>query len=92
MELITVDIGNSNVSVAAFVKGELQSREDIGVGELGKLTEVFTRLSKVCLGQSSGSSIVPVVCSSVNPEALKTVREGLLRSLNQDLLVAGQEF
>ena len=92
MEIIAADIGNSNISLAAFAQDKLQCREDVPVQEAARLVEVFKRLRQVCLEQSGGSEIVPVVCSSVNPPALKVVRAALLEALNQELLVAGEDF
>jgi len=92
MELIAVNIGNSNISLAAFAQDKLQCREDVPVQEAARLAEVFRRFQQVCSGQSDGSDVVPVVCGSVNPPVLKAVRAALLEALNQDLLVAREDF
>jgi type III pantothenate kinase len=92
MEIIAVDIGNSNISLAVFAQDKLQCREDVAVQEAARLAEVFKRFGQVYPGQSGGSDVVPVVCSSVNPPALKVVRQALREALNQELLVAGEDF
>lgn len=91
MDLIAVDIGNSNIAIAVFVKDELKRCERIDVDQLDTLAETITSLRQLCGPQSHGANTVPVVVSSVNTKTETLVAAAVLSTLNQDILVIGRD-
>ena len=92
MDLIAVDIGNSNVALAVFVKDELKRTERIDVDKLENLTETIKSLRQMCGPQPLGARTVPVVVSSVNAETEKIVADAVLSALDQKILVIGRDI
>ena len=91
MDLIVVDIGNSNVALAVFVKDELKRTERIDVDKLDNLAETIKSLRQMCGPQPLGARTVPVVVSSVNVETEKIVAAAVLSALDQRILVIGRD-
>lgn len=91
MDLIAVDIGNSNVALAVFVKDELKRTERIDVDKLDNLAETITSLRQMCGPQPLGARTVPVVVSSVSAATEKIVADAFLQILDQKILVIGRD-
>jgi type III pantothenate kinase len=91
MDLIAVDIGNSNVALAVFVKDELKRTERIDLDKLDSLTETIMALRQMCGPQQHGARTVPVVVSSVNAETEKIVADAVLSALDQNIQVIGRD-
>ena len=91
MDLIAVDIGNSNVALAVFVKDELKRTERIDVDKLDTLVETIKSLRQMCGPQPLGARTVPVVVCSVNAETEKIVADAVLSALDQNILVIGRD-
>lgn len=91
MDLIAIDIGNSTVALAVFVKDELKRCERIDVDKLDTLAETTTSLRQLCGPQTHGASTVPVVVSSVDSQTEKVVADAVLSTLDQNILVIGRD-
>ena len=91
MDLIAVDIGNSNVALGVFVKDELKCTERIDVDKLDNLVDTIKSLRQMCGPQPLGARTVPVVVCSVNPATEKIVADAVLKALDQNILVIGRD-
>jgi type III pantothenate kinase len=91
MDLIAVDIGNSNIALAVFVDDELKSTRRIDVQETAPLAETIKEFRALCGEQPLGARTVPVVVSSVNPETLKIFKKKVIETLDQNVLLIGKE-
>ena len=91
MDLIAVDIGNSNVALAVFVKDELKRTERIDVDKLDTLPKTVKSSRQMCGPQPLGARTVPVVVSSVNAATEKIVADAVLKTLDQNILVIGRD-
>jgi len=90
MDLIAVDIGNSNFSLGVFVDDQLRCIEHIPVNQTDKLPNILTELRSLCGSQDHGAQTVPVVASSVNPTSLAGFEKAVHQALNQDCLLVGR--
>jgi type III pantothenate kinase len=91
MDVIAVDIGNSNVALGVFVKDELKRTERIDVDKLDTLAETIKSLRQMCGPQPLGARTVPVVVSSVNAATEMIVAAAVLKALDQHILVIGRD-
>ncbi|MBI9018670.1 MAG: type III pantothenate kinase [Phycisphaerae bacterium] len=92
MDIITIDIGNTTISVAVFDDGKLEKSTFLPIAEHEKLVDVLKEYREMCGPQEFGASTVPVVGCSVNPKATELVEAALDKALNQRLLLAGRDF
>ncbi|MBN1436307.1 MAG: type III pantothenate kinase [Sedimentisphaerales bacterium] len=92
MDAITVDIGNSTISLAAFTNNELTRSESIPLAETDKLATILTELRQLCGPQPFGASTVPVVVASVNDTALTAVEKAVAEALDQNVFIIGKDI
>jgi len=92
MDLIAIDIGNSNVALAVLVKDELKQTERIDLDKLDSLVETIKSLRQMCGPQPLGARTVPVVVCSVNPDTEKIVADAVLKALDQKILLIGRDI
>lgn len=92
MDLIAIDIGNHNISLALFVKDQISETDHIAVTQPQRLAEVIAALRKKCGPQPLGARTVPVAVSSVNPPALQIVEQAVGKALDQNVLLIGRDF
>ena len=92
MDLVAIDIGNTNISVGVFDEGELKKTEHLSGGQPERLPEIFREYRTICGDQPHGARTVPFVVSSVNPAHLKLVEKALLDTFNQDIKLIGRDF
>lgn len=92
MDLIAVDIGNSNIKLGAFGQGEIQRTENLAIEQIDKLPGIFQEFREICGPQALGAATVPVVACSVNDGYLKLVQQALVEALNQNILLVGRDF
>lgn len=91
MDLIAVDIGNTNIALGVFVGEQPVQSQRVAIREPGNLGDVLADLRKHCGPQPLGAATVPVVVSSVNSEGLALVRAAVGERLNQNILLIGRE-
>jgi len=94
MDLIAIDIGNSNVSLAVFAKGKLDRTEHIAVSgtKTGQLVDILKAFREICGPQPLGARTVPIVVCSVNQKILDIVEIGVNEALDQRILLLGRDF
>lgn len=94
MDLIVIDIGNSNISLAVFAKGKLGRTEHIAVNrtKTAKLGDMLQAFLEICGPQPLGARTVPVVVCSVNQKTLGIVEKAVNESLDQNILLIGRDF
>jgi type III pantothenate kinase len=91
MDMIAIDIGNSNVNLAVFVGEQMSPAVHIGLADQDKLADVLVRFRQACGEQPLGARTVPVVASSVNSVSLAVVEEAVAKGLDQNVLLIGRE-
>ena len=91
MDLIAVDIGNTNITLGLFTHDDLKRTERTPAGDTEKLAQNITLLREMCGPQPLGARTVPVVASSVNPTALGIVERTVADLLDQNILLAGRD-
>ena len=94
MDMICVDIGNSNISLAVFAKGKLDRTERVPVdqAQAQKLADILTAFREICGPQPLGAKTVPITVSSVNPDALELVERVVTDTFKQNVLLIGRDF
>jgi len=91
MDLIAVDIGNSNIALGVYVDDERKSTRRMSVDQTEPLAETIKEYRQMCGVQALGAKTVPVVVSSVNPRAQKILEEAVADILEQNILLIGRE-
>lgn len=91
MDVIAVDIGNSRIALAAYVKDDFGASERLSVGQLGDLPRVLRELRASCGEQPLGARTVPVVVSSVNAGVLEVLEQATAEALDQRILLIGRD-
>ena len=92
MDLIAIDIGNSNVSLGVFIDEDMRARKTVEIGQIdGRLGEAISSLRAMCPPQAHGASTVPVVVCSVNPPVLERVEKIVGELLDQRVLLIGRD-
>ena len=91
MDMIAVDIGNSGISMGVFVKDELRQSVHLDAHSPQGLVKMIKSMRQMCGEQEFGARTVPVVVSSVNPEAQKKLSEAVNEAVDQQILVIGRD-
>jgi len=91
MDVIAIDIGNSNISLGVFAKGQLDRTERVAISRPEKLDEILAAFRKICGAQPLGAKTVPVVVSSVNKPMQLVVEEAVDKVLDQRILLIGRD-
>jgi len=91
MNLIAIDIGNSNISIGLFNKDQLTQTHNICVTQTNTLNETITDMHQMCRIKSNEPKTIPVVVSSVNNEILEKVEQAVTQSLDQNVLLIGRD-
>jgi len=95
MNLIAVDIGNTNTTIALFLKGEEQSIKSIPSRARTELTNCFkSTWSKIPIAKSSKEKKRDgvIVVSSVSPEQTDFIRQLIKEVLDEKLLLIGNNI
>ena len=91
MDVITIDIGNSNISLALFTQGKLANSQRVPLSDPGELPGIITQFRNLCGPQPFGARTVPVVASSVNPAGREIVDRVVSDVLDQRILLIGHD-
>ena len=91
MDLIAIDIGNTNITLGLFTHDDLKRTERTAADDTERLAQTITLLRKMCGPQPHGARTVPVVASSVNPTALEIVERAVADQLDQNILLVGRD-
>jgi type III pantothenate kinase len=95
MNIIAVDIGNTNITVALYLKNEEQFIKTVSGRSRGKLTDLFkSAWDKIPVAKSSKEKKrdgVIVVCS-VKPDWTQLIREIVKDNLDEKLYVIGENI
>jgi len=95
MNLIAIDIGNSNIRVGLFLKGEQKSVDSISGGDKVKLTGALkSAWEQIPVSKSSkqGKRDGVIVASSVKPAWIDFVRKIAKAELGEKILVIGDNI
>lgn len=95
MNLIAVDIGNSNIRVGLFLEDELKSVDSVPGGDQVKLTAALrTAWDSIAVSRSSkqGKRDGVIVVSSVKPAWIELVRKIAGDELDEKILVIGDNI
>ena len=95
MNLIAIDIGNSNIRVGLFLKGEQKSVDSISGENKTKLTDAIkSAWEQIPVSKSSkeGKRDGVIVVSSVNPEWTAVIRSIVKDVLGENILVIGDNI
>jgi len=92
MDLIAIDIGNSNVSLGVFKGNRLVRTAHVDVLHAEPLRGIIREFRDLCGAQALGARTVPVAVSSVNGKGLTMVEEAVREELDQHVLLLGREF
>ncbi len=95
MNLIAVDIGNTNIAVALFLKGEVQSTHSFPGQSHAELTDclksAWEKIPLVKLSKTQKHDGV-IVVSSVKPAWTDTVRQIVKDNLGENILLIGKDI
>jgi type III pantothenate kinase len=95
MNVVAIDIGNTNITVGLFVKDEEKFIKSIPGGDEGELEaclkEAWEKIPEVT-GSKEHKRNGVVAVSSVKPEWLEVVRRIAKEELDEDLYVVGAEI
>ncbi len=95
MNLIAIDIGNSNIRVGLFLEGELKSVDSISGDDRARLTEILkTVWEQIPVSKSSkeGKRDGVIVVSSVKPAWIDLVRKIAKGEIGEKILVIGDNI
>ncbi len=95
MNLIAVDIGNTNIRLGLFLKGEEKEVESVpGVSEAVLKRELKQMWEKIPISKSSKEKKRNgvIVASSVKPAWTKTIRKIAEQQLGEKILLIGKEI
>jgi len=95
MNLIAIDIGNTNIAVGLFLKGEEQSVKSTAGQDEKELTDCLkTAWEKIPLAKRSKENKRDgvIVVSSVKPAWTELVRQIVKDNLNEKILLIGKEI
>jgi type III pantothenate kinase len=95
MNLIAVDIGNSNIDIGLFLKGEEKSVESISGDSKGKLTKCLkSTWEKIPVAKRSkqGKRDGVIVVSSVKPHWTQLIRKIVKEELGEKILIVGKDI
>ena len=95
MNIIAVDIGNTNIHIGLFLDGKEEFIKLIPGGSRAKLTNCLTSAwDKIPVIESSKENKRDgvIVISSVKPAWTKVIKEIVQASLEEDILIIGQDI
>ena len=95
MNIIAVDIGNTNITIGLFMNGQEKSVKSIPGGSESKLTECLkSAWQEITIAKSSKEKKRDgvIVVSSVKPAWTKAVRELVRKTLGEKVYVIGKEI
>jgi type III pantothenate kinase len=95
MNLIAIDIGNTNIGVGLFLNGEEQFVKTIPGEAAAELTELLKstwEMIPVAKSSKEGKRDGVIVISSVKPPWTDAVREIVKQTLNEKILIVGSEI
>jgi len=94
MNIIAIDIGNTNISVGLFLEGTEKFIETVGGDAEDKLTALLEKSwSKIPYSKSAKEKVKDgaVVVSSVKPEWTKKVKQLVKERLDENIMVIGEQ-
>jgi type III pantothenate kinase len=95
MNIIAVDIGNTNITVALYLKDEEQFIKSVSGRSRAKLTDLFkSAWDKIPVAKSSkeGKRDGVIVVCSVKPDWTKLIREIVKDNLDEKVHIIGQDI
>jgi type III pantothenate kinase len=95
MNIIAVDIGNTNITIALYLKDEEQFIKSVSGRSRAKLTDIFkSAWEKIPVAKSSkeGKRDGVIVVCSVKPAWTKLIREVVKDNLDEKLHIIGQDI
>ena len=95
MNIIAVDIGNTNITVALYLKDEEQFIKSVSGRSRAKLTEIFTSAwDQIPVSKSSkeGKRDGVIVVCSVKPDWTQLIRQIVKDNLDEKLYVIGENI
>ena len=95
INLIAIDIGNTNISIGLFLKGEIDSIESIDGNDAEKLTDrIKTAWDKIPVQRSSKDKKRDgvVAACSVNPKWTKLIKQIVKDTINEKTLMIGEDI
>jgi type III pantothenate kinase len=95
MNIIAVDIGNTNIDIGLFLDGKEEYIKSVPGGSRAKLTNCLkSAWEKIPVIETSKDNKHngTIVVSSVKPPWTKVIKEIAQRSLDEDILIIGKEI
>jgi type III pantothenate kinase len=95
MNIIAVDIGNTNIHIGLFLEGKEEFIKSVPGGSRAKLTNCLkTAWEKIPVIESSKEKKRDgvIVISSVKPAWTKIIKEIVQRSLDEEILIIGKDI
>jgi type III pantothenate kinase len=92
MDMITVDIGNSTFSLAAFKDADISQQVSVALHEADKLPAILKQLRQTCGPQPFDARTVPIVVSSVNKKALDVFEQCVSDTFDQAIKLIGRDL
>jgi type III pantothenate kinase len=95
MNIIAVDIGNTNITIGLFINGQEQFIKSIPGQSQAELTDCFkSARSKIPIAKSSKQKKRDgvIVASSVNPPWTKLIQKIVKETLDEKILLIGREI
>ena len=95
MNVIAIDIGNTNINIALFLDNEEKSIESIAGGSQNELESCLKKAwEQIPVSKSSKENKREgvIVISSVKPEWTKTIEKIVKNNFNEKIFVIGKEI
>jgi type III pantothenate kinase len=95
MNLIAIDIGNTNIGVGLFLKGEEQFVKTVSGEKTAELTELLKstwEMVPVAKRSKEGKRDAVIVASSVRPEWTEIVRNIVKQAIGEKILLVGKDI
>jgi type III pantothenate kinase len=92
MDVITADIGNSNISLGLFRDEELEQVEHIAATDAPGLVKALQSLQALCPKTPDEAQTIPVIACSVNPAALQLLEKAVSDTFDQRLFAIGRDI
>ena len=95
INLIAIDIGNTNISVGLYLKGEVDSIESVDGNDIEQLTKClkasWDNIPVLASSKEKKHDGVVVACS-VNPQWTKVIKQIVKDELNEKTFVIGEDI
>jgi type III pantothenate kinase len=95
MNLIAIDIGNTNIGIGLFLKGEEQFVKTLSgeaTAELAELLKSTWEMIPVAKSSREGKRDGAVVASSVKPDWTRLVRNTAKQTIDENILLVGKDI